>query len=97
MLYRNVPSLSVASCGMMDSWLRRSCSPISLMGTPSMEMEPSVASRMRKRASVRELLPAPVLEEEEIMSLSQHRGEETRSKRRRLTVRRRQSSLPARS
>lgn len=47
--------------GMMESWLRRSCRPISWMGTPSISMEPSVASRTRKSASVRDDFPAPVL------------------------------------
>ena len=57
---RTVPENRTGSCGMMARRLRRSCSFILDMSKPSMWMEPERASRKRKRARVREDLPAPV-------------------------------------
>lgn len=59
-LVRTVPEKSTGSCGMIARRLRRSCSLILEMSWPSMWMVPERASRKRKRARVREDLPAPV-------------------------------------
>ena len=48
------------TCGIMEIFRRRSCSPRLAILTPSMMMDPLAASTIRNRANVMELLPAPV-------------------------------------
>jgi len=58
--YRTVPTNRTGSWGMMASRERSSSSPIEAMSTPSMVMDPSNGSRMRKRHVMRVDLPDPV-------------------------------------
>ena len=51
---------TVQTCGMMVMLDRISCSPRSPSLRLSITMAPAAASTIRKRATVRELLPAPV-------------------------------------
>lgn len=56
--YLTVPLNRTGSWGMMDSLLRRSASPMRLMSTPSIRMEPPQHSTSRNRATPKEDLPA---------------------------------------
>lgn len=56
--YLTVPLNRTGSWGMMDSLLRRSASPMRLMSTPSIRIEPLQHSTSRNRATPNEDLPA---------------------------------------
>ncbi|GMR50269.1 hypothetical protein PMAYCL1PPCAC_20464, partial [Pristionchus mayeri] len=60
-LKRREPENSTGSCGIIASFLLNSCNPTREVTTPSIIIDPSAASTIRKRASVREDLPDPVL------------------------------------
>ena len=56
----DVAVLRRGTCGMMVSFVLRSCRPMSPIHTPSMKICPLAASMIRKNAKVNEDLPAPV-------------------------------------
>ena len=59
-LYRTVPWNRVGSCWMMERQLRSCCRERRRTSMPSMTMLPADSSTVRKRATAREDLPAPV-------------------------------------
>ncbi|KAH3665605.1 hypothetical protein OGAPHI_003793 [Ogataea philodendri] len=70
MLDRNEPSKICESCGIIDSFDRKSYNPMLLVFTSSMSMWPLAASMIRKIANVNDDLPAPVLPTIPIFSFS---------------------------
>lgn len=59
-LVRIVPSKRVGSWGIIDSRVRKSFNPISLISTPSIKIRPPDASTNRKSARTNVLFPLPV-------------------------------------
>lgn len=55
--YLTVPVKSTGSWGMIDNLLRRSCSPMVMMSTPSIRMVPAAGSTSLNRATPKEDFP----------------------------------------